>query len=301
MIRFSILIVAYNSERHIRQCLDAIFKQDFYSYEIIVIDNASSDRTREIAEEYKTRVRIKYNDKNFGFSEGVNIGIAMSSGEYILTLNPDVVLENNFLSQANNSINGLGSDVGMLGVKILKADSEKLIDSTGLVLSGFFRFFDRGHGARDSGQYDKSTDILGPCAAAAIYKREMLDDVRIGGEYFDRDFFYLVEDFDIALRARKNGWKGLYLPNAVCHHKRNGSGMARKYRQCYAFRNRYFLILKNIEIKPHFLFYFLVYDIPRLIFLFFTNPYALGAIINTRRPFERMLEKKKKLQALLKD
>lgn len=299
MIRFSILIVAYNSERHIRQCLNAIFKQDSYNYEIIVIDNASCDRTREIAEEYKTRVRIKYNDKNFGFSEGVNIGIAMSSGEYILTLNPDVVLENNFLSEVNNSINGLGNDVGMMGVKILRADSGGLIDSTGLVLSGFFRFFDRGHGERDSGQYDKSADILGPCAAAAIYKREMLDDVRIGGEYFDRDFFYLVEDFDIALRARKNGWKGLYLPNAVCYHERNGSGAAYKYRQCYTFRNRYFLIIKNIEVKPHFIFYFAIYDIPRIIFLFFTNPHALGVIIDARQSLRGML--KKRLQASLKD
>ncbi|TAN60376.1 glycosyltransferase family 2 protein [bacterium] len=297
MIRFSILIVTYNSERDIRQCLDSIFKQDFGSYEILVIDNASHDRTREIVEEYKGMVRIKNNDKNYGFSEGVNTGIAVSSGEYILTLNPDVVLENNFLSEVNSSIDRLGNDVGMLGAKILRADSERLIDSTGLVLSGFFRFFDRGSGEKDSGQYDNHTDILGPCAAAAIYRRDMLDDVNIDGEYFDRDFFYLIEDFDIALRARKKSWKCLYLPNAVCYHKRNGSGMSRKYRQHYAFRNRYFLILKNIEIEPHFIFYFLVYDIPRFIFLFFTNPGAIGAIINARRALKRMLEKRKSCKA----
>lgn len=295
MIRFSILIVTYNSEIHIRQCLDSVLNQDFRSYEIVVIDNASCDRTREIVEEYKDAVRIKNNSSNSGFSEGVNAGIVMSSGEYILTLNPDVVLENNFLSEADEGINGLGDDVGMFGVKILKADSERLIDSTGLVLTSFFRFFDRGSGEKDGGQYDKHTDILGPCAAAAIYRRDMLDDVRIEGEYFDRDFFYLIEDFDIALRARKKGWRGIYLPNAVCYHKRNGSEMARKYRQRYAFRNRYFLILKNIEIKPHFIFYFMLYDIPRLIFLFFANPRALSEIINARRSLKKMLEKKKKI------
>lgn len=295
MTRFSIVIVTYDSERHIRQCLDSIFKQNFYSYEIIVINNASRDRTYEIIDEYKTRVRIKDNDKNLGFSEGVNMGIFMSAGEYILTLNPDVVLENNFLSEANNNINRLGNDVGMMGVKILKANSERLIDSTGLVLSRFFRFFDRGSGEKDMGQYDKNIDILGPCAAAAIYKRDMLDDVKIDGEYFDKDFFYLIEDFDIALRARKKGWKGLYLPDAVCYHERNGSGMAYKYKQYYAFRNRYFLIMKNIEIKPLFIFYFVVYDIPRFIFLFFTNSRTLGAIINVGQSSRGMLKKRKSI------
>lgn len=295
MIRFSIVIVAYGSERHIRQCLESIFKQDFHSYEIIVIDNASRDRTREIIDEYKTMVRIKNNDKNFGFSEGVNMGISMSGGEYILTLNPDVTLENNFLSEVNNNINRFGRDIGMLGVKILKANSERLIDSTGLVLSRFFRFFDRGSGEKDTGQYDKNIDILGPCAAAAIYKRSMLEDVRIDGEYFDKDFFYLIEDFDIALRARKKGWKGTYLPNAVCYHERNGSGMAYKYRQYYAFRNRYFLIMKNIEIRPGLIFYFVVYDIPRFIFLFFTNFRTLGAIIDAGQSLRGMLKKRKSI------
>jgi GT2 family glycosyltransferase len=220
------------------------------------------------------------------------MGISMSTGEYVLTLNPDVVLSNNFLLEANNNINKLGNDVGMIGVKILKANSEKIIDSTGLVLSNAFRFFDRGSGEKDMGQYDKSIDILGPCAAAAIYKRGMLEDVKLNGEYFDKDFFYLIEDFDIALRAKRKGWKGAYLPDVVCYHERNGSGMAYKYRQYYAFRNRYFLIMKNIKIRPFFIFYFLIYDIPRFIFLFFTNFRILCEIINLVRSFRVMLKKR---------
>jgi len=295
MIRFSIVIVTYNSQRHIRQCLDSILKQDFYSYEIIVINNASRDMTRGIIDEYKARVWIKDNDNNLGFPEGVNMGISMSKGEYVLTLNPDVVLENNFLSEVNDNINSLGSDVGMVGVKILKADSKKLIDSTGLVLSRFFRFFDRGFGEKDIGQYDKNIDILGPCAAAAIYKRDMLNDVKIDGEYFDKNFFYLIEDFDIALRARRKGWKCIYLPDAVCYHQRNGSKMAHRYRQYYSFRNRYFLIMKNIEMTPFFVFYFMVYDIPRFIFMFFTNYLTLGAIVNVVQSFKVMLKKRKSI------
>jgi GT2 family glycosyltransferase len=295
MIRFSIIIVAYNSQGHIRGCLDSIFKQDFSDYEIIVINNASRDRTRQILDEYKTRVRIEDNVKNLGFSEGVNMGISMSSAGYILTLNPDVVLESNFLSEVDKYINKLGDNVGMIGVKILKADSERLIDSTGLVLSSFLRFFDRGFGEKDTQQYDKDINILGPCAAAAIYKRDMLDAVKIDGEYFDRDFFYLIEDFDIALRAQKVGWKCRYLPDAVCYHERNGSGIPQKYRQFYSFRNRYFLIIKNMKIKPVFVCCFVAYDIPRLIFLLMSNPLALGAIIKVGQSFKMMLRKRRSI------
>jgi len=293
MNRFSIIIVAYNSERHIRQCLDSIFKQDFSGYEIILVNNASSDRTVGIIDEYKHRVNIKNNSDNLGFSEAINIGIALSKGEYILTLNPDVVLENNFLSEINRNIDKLDKNIGMMGVKILKANSDNIIDSTGLVLSRLFRFFDRGSGVRDKGQYDKDVNILGPCAAAGIYKRTMLEDVSMNGEYFDKDFFYLIEDFDIALRARRKGWKCFYLPEAVCYHERNGSGMTYKYRQYFAFRNRYLFIIKNIEMKPEFIFYFLVYDIPRFIFLFLINAYTIKATREVGQFFLKMLTKRR--------
>lgn len=296
-MRFSVIIVSYNSSQHIGQCLKSLLAQDFNDYEVLIIDNASTDKTLSIAGLFDNRINIYTNDKNEGFSAALNKGIGLSKGEYILTLNPDVILENNFLSEINRNINKLSKDVGMMGVKILKVNSKRIIDSTGLVLSKFFRFFDRGSGEEDKGQYDKDDEILGPCAAAGIYKRVMLDDVRIDAEYFDKDFFYLIEDFDIALRARKKGWKSLYLPEAVCYHERNGSGMSYKYRQYFAFRNRYFLIIKNIEIKPEFIFYFIIYDIPRLIFLFFTNPKTLNTLINARQSFKNMFKKRKGILA----
>jgi GT2 family glycosyltransferase len=291
MIKFSIIIVAYNSERHIRQCLDSIFKQDFHDYEIILVNNASSDKTALIIDEYKHKIQIKNNKENLGFSEGINIGIALSKGEYVLTLNPDVVLAGNFLSEINSNISRIDKRIGMMGVKILKAGSENVIDSTGLVLSRFFRFFDRGSKEKDNGQYDNDVNILGPCAAAAVYKRTMLDDVKIDEEYFDKDFFYLIEDFDIALRAGKKGWGCLYLPGAVCYHERNGSGMPYKYRQYYAFRNRYFLIIKNIKIKPYFILCFILYDVPRIIFLFLVNVHTVKAIKEIKQVFSKMSKK----------
>ena len=136
---------------------------------------------------------------------------------------------------------------------------------------------------------------MGPCAATGIYKRHMLEDIRINGEYFDKDFFYLIEDFDIALRARKRGWKSAYLPDALSYHVRNGSGTSYKYRQYFTFRNRYFLIIKNINIRPYFIFYFIMYDIPRAIIMLLTNRYAIKAIGDVIKYLPMMLEKRKNM------
>jgi len=295
MAKFSIIIVAYNSERHVRQCVESLLRQDFPDYEIILIDNASKDNTSRIIDEYRGKASVKNNDQNLGFSRAVNIGIGMSRGEYVLTLNPDVILENSFLSEINKGVDRLDKDVGMIGVKILKNNSERVVDSTGLILSRFFRFFDRGSGEIDNGQYDRYTEILGPCAAAAVYKRRMLDDVNMDGEYFDKDFFYLIEDFDIALRARRKGWRCVYTPKAVCYHERNGSSMPYKYRQYFAFRNRYFLIIKNIEIRPGLIFYFIIYDIPRFIFLLFVNVCTLKATVEIWQLFIKMMKKRRRI------
>lgn len=293
MIRFSIVIVTYNSEKYIKACLESIFRQDFNNYEVVLIDNASRDKTLSVADSLKASLKIRIENKNTGFSAAVNKGITLSSGEYILTLNPDVTLKDNFLSRINKDIDSFDENTGMVGVKILKAGAENIIDSTGLVLSKAIRFFDRGSGKKDNGQYDRYRKILGPCAAAAVYKKEMLEDIRIDGEYFDKDFFYLLEDFDIALRARKKGWKAIYMPEAVCYHERNGSGVRQNYRQYMTFRNRYFLMIKDIDIGLKSLFFILCYDIPRFIFLLMTNIRTVRAILEIGIALTTMLSKRK--------
>jgi len=297
MPKISIIVVSYNSEEYKKQCLDSVFNQNFTDYEIIVIDNASNDRTvRVVRSLINKKINLEINDRNEGFPEAVNKGIGLSEGEHILVLNADAVLGYNFLSEISKNIETLAKDIGMIGVKILKKDSsEKIIDSTGLKLSNAIRFFDTGKGEKDNGQYDKTGDLFGPCAAAGIYRKELLEDIKIDGEYFDEKFFCLIEDFDVALRARRKGWKSVYLPDAVCYHVRNGSGMSYRYRQYLAFRNRYFFIIKNIEIKPYFLFYFAIYDLPRLVFMMLTNPYTLRAIKEIKQHLPDMLEKRRKI------
>ncbi len=126
----------------------------------------------------------------------------------------------------------------MVSPKILRMD-KKTIDSTGIILTKARRFYNRGAGETDSGQYDGKREIFGPCAAAALYKKEMLEQIKIRDnscairdnscpEYFDNDFFFLVEDVDLVWRANLSGWEGYFVPQARCYHWGNSSGLERE-------------------------------------------------------------------------
>src|SRR5580698_5362922 len=93
----SVTIVTYNSGRFIKRCLESVLEQKYPNLEVIVIDNASTDGTADILEQFETRCRVFYNDENIGFAAAQNQAIRMSSGEWVLTLNPDVLLLPNFI------------------------------------------------------------------------------------------------------------------------------------------------------------------------------------------------------------
>ena len=270
----SIVIVGYNSGSHISGCLDSIYNQGHRGFEVIFIDNGSTDNTEDVLKSYPD-VKIIKNSENKGFCFANNQGISSSRGSYILTLNSDCVLGRDFLLELKKVAES--NNAGLFAAKILN-DSGKAIDSTGLVLSRFYRFFDRGSGEVDKGQYDTRLDIFGPCAAAALYKREMLEDIKRDGEYFDEAFFFLLEDFDLAWRAMKNGWKARFVPGAVCYHARNSTNFNSKLRQYLSFRNRFFLLIKNGVINFKYIAVFLLYDVPRFICMLFTNRYILRAL-----------------------
>jgi len=279
----SIIIVTYNVEDIINRCLESLQIQTYENFEVIIIDNGSKDNTSKITKKFLPllpKAQLIQNSKNLGTCSARNQGIRLSSGEYIVTLDSDVILTQNFLDIIVNFLKYQEESVGIIGCKIMQLNNENIIDSTGLVLTRSLRFYDRGYGEIDKGQYDDKTNILGACAAAALYKKEMLDDIKQNSEYFDSKFFYLVEDFDIALSAKRKGWKTVFCSQAVCYHKRNGSNTSRQYKQYLTFRNRYYLLIKNKNYKKieKNTYLFVLYDIFRLPFLLFTNPHTIKAI-----------------------
>lgn len=249
----SIIIVNWNGKRFLKSCLDSVFNQSYTSYTVFLIDNASTDKSAELVKQnYKKEIESKklkliINDKNYGFSEGNNIGIRQalkaSDTKYIITLNADTVAEKDWLEKLVTAVES-DPKIGMCQGKILLMNRKK-IDSTGLLFYRSATWWDRGEGEEDVCQYDSQREVFGVCAAAALYRREMLENIQINTEFFDRDFFGYCEDIDLSVRGRLRGWRAVYEPKAVVYHHRGGTtGPQTRFLIYHTERNNLLLIFK---------------------------------------------------------
>jgi GT2 family glycosyltransferase len=251
----SVTIVTYNSGRFIKRCLESVLDQQYPFKEIIVVDNNSSDGTIDILEPFEDRCRIVYNEENIGFAAAQNQAIALSNAEWVLTLNPDVLLLQGFI-EALVAAGSLDSRVGTVCGKLLTMTAgfdfpaQPLVDSTGIYFTPNLRHLDRGSLEVDNGHFHAYEYVFGATAAAALYRREMIDDISIQGEFFDADFFVYREDADVAWRAQLMGWKCLYAPYAKGYHVRKvlpGNRRALPPEiNMHSVKNRFLMRMKNI-------------------------------------------------------
>ena len=247
-------IVAYNNRRYIRRCLDAVLAQRGARFEVVVVDNASTDGAREILEKYRGRLRLIYNRSNIGFAAAQNQAIHSTGADWVLTLNPDVLMLPGFirgLLEAGEMDPGAGAVCGKLlsigaGFRPLK---ERLIDSTGLYFTPEMRHFDRGWHESDGERFDHVEYVFGASGAAALYRRRMIEDVSWNGAFFDPDFFSYREDADVAWRSQLLGWRCIYTPAAEAYHVRsvvpgNRRAVAPAINM-HSVKNRFLLRIKN--------------------------------------------------------
>lgn len=226
----SLVIINYNNKSYLKRCLSSIEEQTYNNLEIIFIDNQSVDGSFDyMQEEYsKENILLVYNEVNNGYAGAANQGIKLSKGKYVMILNPDIVMEKDFIYELYNFAEK-NKDAGAISGKLLKYDfntDEKLnyIDSAGIDMYVNRRFKDRGQNELDEGQYDKTEQVFGVCGAAPFYRREILEEVAIDGEYFDEDFFAYKEDIDLSWRINLAGYKNMYYPKAIAYHGRGLGG-----------------------------------------------------------------------------
>jgi GT2 family glycosyltransferase len=251
----SVTLVTYNSGRFIKRCLESVLEQKYPNLEVIIVDNASTDGTVDLLEPFADRCRIYYNDKNIGFAAAQNQAISLSSAEWVLTLNPDVLMLPNFIQNmvdAGNVDPKTGTVCGKLLSILATFDlpEEQLVDSTGIYFTPMLRHLDRGSQEVDQGHYINFEYVFGATAAAALYRRAMIEDIAIEGEFFDPDFFVYREDADVAWRAQLLGWRCLYTPLARGYHVRNvlpGNRRALPPEiNMHSVKNRFLMRIKNM-------------------------------------------------------
>ena len=249
----SALICTFNSCRVLPACLRALEQQTCGPLEVIIVDNASHDGTRDLlAQLQPPEYQVILNEDNRGFAAAQNQAIRCARGEWLCSLNADVVLSPDFFSQLLQAAE-LDQRAGALCGKLLRwnpngePEFTSRIDSTGIYFTRSLRHFDRGGEESDHGQYQELQYVFGATGAAALYRRAMVDDVSVEG-----DFFAYREDADLAWRAQLLGWKCLYVPAAVGWHERRVT--PERFRQLpllinwHSVKNRFLMRLKNATL-----------------------------------------------------
>jgi GT2 family glycosyltransferase len=221
----SVLLVTWNSAPFLPACFASIDRQDYRDVEVIVVDNASTDATHDLLRSRESQWRVIYNDSNSGFAAAQNEAIRASRGEWLLCLNPDVMLAPDFIRRLAEA-GAAHSEAGSVCGKLLRWNPDavppqtQVIDSTGIYFTRNLRHLDRGAEEVDHGQYGRAQWVFGATGAAAMFPRSLVEVVSVDGEFFDEEFFSYREDADLAWRARLMGWKCLYEPSAVAWHVR---------------------------------------------------------------------------------
>ena len=243
-IEISVVIPNLNGMKYLNACLSSLQNQTFRNYETIVVDNSSHDGSADFIRKEFQQVKLIELMENRGFAEGCNTGIRVSAGRYIAVLNNDTEVEPQWLEELYKA-SEKDKRTGMAASKILLDRQTGEIDSAGMLIypDGIGR--QRGRGEIDNGQFDREEETLYPSGCAALYKKEMLDEIGL----FDEDFFAYCEDTDLGLRGVRAGWKAVLAPKAVVYHKY--SGVAGKYSVFKALqveRNRIWVAVKNFPL-----------------------------------------------------
>lgn len=256
----SIIILNYNGSRFAEQCVRSVLDSDYARFEVVVVDNGSTDGSYEVLYQSFSSVpnlKIVRNSQNLGFAEGNNVGYRNSKGEIIVFLNVDTRVEQGWLTRLASSM--LSDDlVGGAQCKLLNMKNQGMVDSTGAGLDFLGYVYPRRSEAPDG-----DPEIFYADGAAMAFKREVLSEVAFDGDPFDRSHFLYYEDSDLCWRVRLRGYKIILVSSSVVYHFRGGSGgRDLGYMRAFFFtRSHLMTLIKNYDLHN------LLWRLPALIFI----------------------------------
>jgi GT2 family glycosyltransferase len=240
--QLTVAVATYNGRELVATLLDSLAAQSFRDFQIVVVDDASSDGTPEWLAERAPDVEVIVHPRNRGVTAALNTGLRAARSEFVALLNNDVELTPDCLGEL---VRALREDpaAGSACPKLLSADDRARIDGAGDVFEWGGTAWRRGHGQRDVGQYDREQPIFGACAGAAVYRRSTLDAVGL----LDEDFFAGYEDVDWSFRAQLIAHGCRYVPGAIAYHVGGatlGSDVS-DFMLYQNWRNALFVVFKN--------------------------------------------------------
>lgn len=251
--RLTCSIVTWNSAESIKECIETVLQQTFKDYKLVIVDNNSHDETCRIIREFNDpRINLIPLKENTGFCGGHNYTINQLDTEFLLLVNPDAKLFPQYLENAMDRITKDPKIGTVCGLLLQSDEKNPLIDSAGMDLKKDGRFVLRYHGQRRDNIKLVVAEVSGADGALPLYRKKMIDEIRIDGKFFDEMFFAHKEDWDVSWRAGLLGWKTVFDPQCVAIHPRSFKQGNLKTRSSmssiikfHAVKNQLLLILKN--------------------------------------------------------
>jgi GT2 family glycosyltransferase len=239
----TVTVLSYDGRHLLEVILPSLARQSFRDFEVVVVDNGSSDDTASWLREHWPEVEIVSLPANVGVTAALNVCARSGRGELLALLNNDLELEPACLGELVSAL-GEHPEAGWAGAKLMDFAEREIIDGAGDVFTWAATGGRRGHGERDRGQYDEPRAIFGACGGAAMFRRRALAQV---GE-FDEAFFAFYEDVDWNLRAQLAGFSCRYVPSAVVYHMGSatiGRGLS-DFTRYHLWRNTLWIIAKDL-------------------------------------------------------
>lgn len=238
----SINLVVFNGEKYIRHFLASVKEQTYphASIEVNILDNGSSDATKQIIGEAKAGFanfagfKLIESEKNLGMWPGQEELLKHTAGEVMVCAAVDIIFEKDFVANAVKEMDG-DPKIGALQSKTYRWELKngevvktKEIDTLGFEIYKSRRVVNIAHGVKDEGQFNKKTEIFGVEGAAPIFRRSAFEDLRVAGEIADHEYFWYGDDLDLAWRLNLFGWKQYFVPEIIAWHDRQTTKSARK-------------------------------------------------------------------------
>ncbi len=223
MHTIDVIIPNYNGAALLPVCLDALRAQTRRDFAVTVVDDGSGDGSLALLAEAYPEVRVVRLARNGGLAAAVNAGIAATAAPIVVLLNNDTEADSRWLAELAGALERRPA-YAFAASKLLLFDRRDHIHSAGDYYRPDGEPGSRGVWERDAGQYDAVSEVFGPCAGAAAYRRAALADLAEGGRVFDEDLVMYCEDVDLNLRARRAGLRTIFVPTAVVYHKLSATG-----------------------------------------------------------------------------
>ena len=267
-MKVSVVTPNYNGEKFLKTFFESLNNDSELIGEVIIVDNGSTDNSKEYIRNntFDFPVKLIENEENLGFSPAVNQGILEARYEYVFSLNNDTEVKKGSIKALVDLISS-DDNIFSLQAKMLQYNNKELIDDVGdeYNLLAWTKKTGENH---NSTEYTEVCEIFSACAGAAMYRKSLLSEIGM----FDDNFFAYMEDVDLAIRSKINGYRNFLCPDAVVYHIGSATSGSRynDFKVRLAARNNVWVVYKNLPIPlkiTNFIFLFLGFLIKYLFFL----------------------------------